>query len=135
MQEKRDNIAFLNAKNCAAQLLSGKDWKFEDFEALVEKIYMLAPKSASTGQIQGNTDVVEEHRYDKGALHKITPKQIDFIKKLAAERDIEVPDLENLTSFQASKQINELKKFPLKQKTNSQIKAEDASEYDYGNDQ
>ena len=39
--EKSANIAWLNAKNCASTILSGKTFDLKEFSALVRSIYLL----------------------------------------------------------------------------------------------
>lgn len=46
------------------------------------------------------------------AASKATEKQINFLKSLAAERDVQLPDLENLTKREASTLISSLLGMP-----------------------
>ena len=112
--DKEDKIKWLNALNNACLLVANGKVEFKDLEAEANRLYQLGPKNASTGIKTAPTSIMAKgYRPDTMKAKPASPKQIDFIKKLAAERDIDV-DFENLDSWQASKKIEELKKFPVK---------------------
>ena len=111
--DKEDKIKWLNALNNACLLVANGKVEFKDLEAEANRLYQLGPKNAVAGQKTASTSVPKDYNPATMKAKPASAKQIEFIKKLAAERDIDV-DFEGLDSWQASKKIEELKKFPVK---------------------
>ena len=124
--KKEQNIKWLNALNNAVALVAAymknteKKLSVDDVElnvrAYANFIYELEPKNkpASKPIPTKPATIKPFYRPDTMKVKPISPKQIEFIKKLAKDRDVEVPDIEMLDSWQASQKITELKKFPVK---------------------